>query len=152
MLSNWYFASLGVSYLPEWLHTTANLNIAILQIVKVAVEPIAHCLYIGDAIRFIMQKSIFWRISRPFSQIDRAGNMYLNFSPSWISERMNKNIRPAPRARFFSMGWNFRCLLQVLHVFFRRKPFFLREPHFLNIMLNVFLNFFLFIFFSCLVS
>ena len=138
MPSNWYFASLGVSYLPEWLHTTANLNIAILQTVKVAAEPIAHCLYIGDAIWFIMQTLIFWTISRPFSQIDCAGNMYLNFSPSWISQRMDKKFRPAPRARFFSTGWNSPCLLQVLHVFFYKKTsFFCQNLYFLNIMLEI---------------
>ena len=75
------------------------------------------CLHIGDAIWFIMQTLIFWRIWRSFSQIDCAGNMYLTFSRSWISQIMNKNFSPAPRARFFSTDWNSPCLLKVLHVF-----------------------------------
>ena len=115
MPSNWYFASLGVYYLPKWLHTTADLDIAILQTVKVAAEAIAHCLYFGIAIWFIMQTLIFWRIWRPFSQIDWA--MYLTFSPSWISQIMGKSFSPVPRARFFSTDWNSPCLLKALHVF-----------------------------------
>ena len=67
---------------------------------------------------------VFFDFLRRFSQIDCAGNMYLTFSPSWISQRMDKNFRPAPRARFFSVGWNSPCLLQVLYVFFIRKLFF----------------------------
>ena len=82
------------------LHTTANLDIAILQTVKGVAEAIARCLYFGIAIWFIMQTFIFWRIWRPFSQIDWA--MYLTFSPSWISQIMEKSSSPVPRARFFS--------------------------------------------------
>ena len=131
MPSNWYFAFLGVYYLSEWLHTTANLNIAILQTVKVAAEAIAHWLYFGTAIWLIMQTLIFWRIWRPFSQIDWA--MYLILSPSWISQIIDKCFSPEPRARFFSMDWNSPCLLKVLHVFLYKKTiFFVRASIFLT--------------------
>ena len=89
-----------------------------------------HCLYIGVAIWFIMQTLTFWRIWRPFSQIDCTENMYLTFSPSSISQIMNKSFIPAPQARFFSTDWNSPCFLKVLHVYFYKKTIFLPEPLF----------------------
>ena len=115
MPSNWYFASLGVYYLPKWLHTTADLDIAILQTVKVAAEAIAHCLYFGIAIWFIMQTLIFLKNLAVFFT-NWLGYVF-NFQPKLNFSNNGQKFQPSTRARFFSTDWNSPCLLKVLHVF-----------------------------------
>ena len=121
MPSNWYFASLGVSYLPEWLHTTANLNIAILQTVKVAAEAIAHSLYL--VLQFDL-KCKPWFLKNLAAFFTNWLDYVLNFQPKLNLSINEQKFHSGTPDQIFQHGLKFSMSSKSsTRVIYIRKPF-----------------------------